>query len=154
VGRPRTPTRLKVVAGTDRADRRNDAEPEPALLNDLEPPEHLHPRSAAVWRQVAPMLRKMLVLTEADVIALEMLCDQIADYRYARQQRGDDFVVESAKGSEMLSQWMVAQAMTSKRAEAFLTKFGLDPVARSRVMVVAQADLFSDAAPTSRFFAK
>ncbi len=153
MGRPKTPTRLKVVAGTDRADRRNDNEPEPALLNDLEPPAHLHERSAAVWRQLAPMLRKMLVLTEADVLALEMLCDQVADYRYARAQRGDDFVVHSSKGSEMLSQWMVAQAMTLKRAEAFMGRFGLDPVARSRVMVDAQPDLFdAGGASTSRFF--
>jgi phage terminase small subunit len=100
------------------------------------------------------MLRKMLVLTEADVLALEMLCDQVADYRYARAQRGDDFVVTSSKGSEMLSQWSVSQAMTLKRAEGFMARFGLDPVSRSRVMVDAQPDLFDTAgASTSRFFA-
>ena len=153
MGRPKTPTRLKVVAGTDRADRRNDHEPEPALLNDLEPPAHLQERSAAVWRQLAPMLRKMMVLTEADVLALEMLCDQVADYRYARAQRGDDFVTHSSKGSEMLSQWMVAQAMTLTRAEAFMGRFGLDPVSRSRVMVDVQPDLFdATGGNTSRFF--
>jgi len=151
----RKPTALKVVGGTDRADRRNGNEPEPALLADLTPPAHLAERSAAVWMQLAPMLRRMQVLTEADVVALEMMCDSIADYRYAREQLGDDFITHSAKGSEMLSQWLVAKQMSSKRAEAFMGKFGMDPAARSRVMVNPQGNLFDDASHqgAGRFFA-
>jgi P27 family predicted phage terminase small subunit len=155
MGRPRKPTALKVVGGTDRADRRNENEPEPALLQDLTPPAHLSPRSAAVWGQLAPMLRKMQVLTEADVISLEMLCDAVGDYRHSRAQLGDDFVATSSKGSEVLSQWLVAQQMNSKRAEAFMGKFGMDPAARTRLMVNPQGDLFdgnAGAAGPARFF--
>lgn len=153
-GRPRTPTALKLVNGTPGKRAVNGAEPEPMLLADLEPPAHLSARSAAVWREVAPMLRHQLqVLTVADVIALEMLCDSVADYRHARQVRGDEFVVTSAKGSEMISQWLVAQQMSSKRAEAFMAKFGMDPVSRSRLMIEPQGDLFGQAGTgTSRFF--
>ena len=91
MSRPRKPTALKLVTGTDRADRANGNEPEPQLLNDLTPPSHLSERSAAVWREVAPMLRRIQVLTEADVISLEMLCDAVADYRLARETRGESF---------------------------------------------------------------
>mgnify|MGYP000122506538 CR=1 FL=1 len=76
MSRPRKPSALKLVAGTDRADRRNGNEPEPMLLNDLKPPKHLEARSAAVWRELAPMLRRNQVLTEADVIALERVFAQ------------------------------------------------------------------------------
>ena len=153
----RKPTALKVVGGTDRADRRNGNEPEPALLEDLAPPAHLCERSAAVWAQLAPMLRRMQVLTVADVIALEMMCDSIADYRHARAELGTDFVTYSSKGSQMIDQWLVAQQMSSKRAEAFMGKFGMDPASRSRVMINPQADLFggdASSASTSpaRFF--
>lgn len=151
-GRPRKPTALKLVAGTERADRRNGAEPEPELLNDLAPPSHLSDRSAAVWRDVAPMLRRLQVLTVADVIALEMLCDAVADYRLARSELGDDFVSMSAKGSEMISQWLVAKQMSSKRAEAFMGKFGMDPASRSRVMVSPQRGLFEQPDGPGRFF--
>lgn len=151
-GRPRKPTALKVVGGTDRADRRNGGEPEPMLLNDLAPPAHLAERSAVVWREVAPMLRRLQVLTEADVIALEMLCDAVADYRLARATLGDDFVTQSAKGSEMISQWLVAKQMSSKRAEAFMGKFGMDPASRSRVMVNPQPGLFDQPDGPGRFF--
>jgi P27 family predicted phage terminase small subunit len=153
MSRPRKPSALKLVQGTARADRTNGAEPEPMLLTDLTPPAHLGERSAAVWNQVAPMLRRIQLLTEADVLALELLCDAVADYRYAREQRGDEFVAISHKGSEMLSQWLVAQMASSKRAEALMSRFGMDPASRSRVMISPQADLFANpAAGTSRFF--
>lgn len=155
-GRNPLPSAVKAMKGTDRADRRNGQEPEPDLLLDLAPPAHLTPESAAVWRQVAPVLQRAKVLTVADVIALEMLCDAVADYRKARAERGDVFVKHSAKGSEMLNQLHVAMAMSSKRAEAFMGKFGMDPVSRSRVLIDPQGDLFGAAdAPatgTARFF--
>jgi P27 family predicted phage terminase small subunit len=152
-GRPKAPTALKLVKGTDRKGRSNGNEPEPMLLNDLKPPKHLAPRSAVVWTSLAPMLRRLQVLTEADVISLEMLCDAVADYRHAREQCGDDFVAISSKGSQMVSQWLVAKQMSSKRAESFMSRFGMDPVSRSKVMVEPQGDLFGAAASgTGRFF--
>ena len=83
-----------------------------------------------------------------------MLCDSVADYRHAREKCGDDFVTYSSKGSQMVSQWLVAKQMSSKRAEAFMAKFGMDPVSRSRVMIEPQGDLFGakDQTGTGRFF--
>jgi P27 family predicted phage terminase small subunit len=155
-GRLPKPSAQKRLEGTDRADRRNGKEPEPDLLLELKPPAHLAADSAVVWTQVAPMLQRVRVLTVADVIALEMLCDAVADYRRARLERGDKFVVITSKGGEMLNQLHVAMAMSSKRAEAFMARFGMDPVSRSRVMIDPQGDLFGKppaAAGTGRFFA-
>ena len=143
MARPTIPTALKLVAGTARADRSNGAEPEPDLVENLAAPAHLEPRSAAVWAELAPMLRKLKLLTVADLISFEMLCDAVADYRFTRVKRGDSFVAHSGKtGSPMLDQWMVANGIASKRAEVFMAKFGMDPVSRSRVMVSTQGDLF------------
>lgn len=157
MSRPRKPSSLKLVTGTDRADRRNDQEPEPALLNDLSPPAHLVPRSAGIWRELAPMLRTMQVLTVADVLALELLCDAVGDYRHARQTVGDNFVASTRTGSQMLNQWVLAAQMAGKRAEAFMGKFGMDPVSRSRVMINPQAELFDPpgiGGAADRFFRK
>jgi P27 family predicted phage terminase small subunit len=103
------------------------------------------------------MLRKAQVLTVADKVAFEILCDAIADYRYVRAKRGDDFVTTSRKtGAEMLDQLLVAQQMLAKRAEGFMSKFGMDPASRSKVMVDPQMGLFgsdnAQPAGTSRFF--
>lgn len=164
MARPRLPAAVKAMAGTDRADRRT-GEVKPPVQFDLTPPAHLEPRSAAVWNEIAPMLRRIGLLTVADLVALEMMCDSVADYRFARSKRGDEMVVRSGKGSEMLSQWMVAQLAASKRAESLMAQFGMDPQSRSKVMANPQGDLFGAAdsaaqAPTpsvppqgaSRFF--
>jgi P27 family predicted phage terminase small subunit len=156
VSRPRKPSALKLVTGTDRADRRNSNEPEPPLLNDLNPPPSLAPESAAVWREVAQKLRDMQVLTVVDTLALEMLCDAVADYRQARQERGGSFTKTSPKGGQMLDQLLVAQQMAGKRAETLMAKFGMDPAARSRVLINLQGDLFGNQQPPAsgpgRFF--
>lgn len=152
MGRPRKPTALHLVNGNPGKRAQNGNEPEPMLLVDLSPPAHLSARSAEVWNQIAPMLRRLQVLTEADVISLEMLCDAVADYRLARAELGDDFVHTTDKGGQMVSQWLVAKQMSSKRAEAFMSKFGMDPVSRSKVMVDPQGDLFPAGTGTQRFF--
>lgn len=159
MSRPPKPSNLKLVAGTARAGRMNGAEPEPDLVEDLAAPAHLEARSRAVWDELAPMLRELKVLTVADLVALEILCDALADYRYARKQRGDRFVGTSPKtGAQMLDQWLVASGMAAKRAEDFMSKFGMDPVSRARVMVSGQRDLFgggdgdTPAAGPGRFF--
>lgn len=157
MSRPPKPSAVKALEGNPGKRGINHAEPEPDLLLDLAPPPHLEDRSASVWNEIAPMLARMKVLTVADRLALEMLCDAVADYRFARDQRGDQFVVRSAKGSDMLNQWLVAQQMSCKRAEPFMAKFGMDPVARSRIIVDLQGDLFAHTSPAGeaspgRFF--
>jgi P27 family predicted phage terminase small subunit len=157
MGRTRKPSALKAIEGNPGHRAPNNKEPEFDLLSDLEPPSHLADRSAAVWRELAWMLRKAQVLTVADKVAFELLCDAIADYRYVREQRGDGFITTSPKtGAEMLDQLLVAQQMLAKRAEGFMAKFGMDPASRSKVMVDPQLGLFGDTpakpAGTARFF--
>lgn len=159
MARPAKPTALKAIEGNRGKRGKNEHEPEFDLLSDLEPPAHLPERSAAVWRELAWMLRKAQVLTVADKIAFELTCDAVADYREARKRRGDNFITTSPKtGAEMLDQMLVAQQMLCKRAEGLLAKFGMDPASRSKVMVDPQMDLFgkpaATAASTSRFFAQ
>jgi len=155
-GRPPKPSALKLVTGNPGKRALNGSEPEPELVLDIEPPARLAERSKAVWREVAPMLRQIKVLTIADLLALEMLCDAVADYRHAREKTGDDFVTWSSKGSQMVSQWLVAQQMSRKSAESLMSRFGMDPVSRSRIMIDPQGDLFgageSAATGTGRFF--
>lgn len=155
MSRPRTPSALKLVKGTQRADRANGHEPEPPVLVDLDPPAHLEAGPAAVWRQLAPALRQALVLTEADVVAFELLCNAVADVRQARQQRAGEFVAYSPKGGQMLHQLLVAEQMLVKRIESLGARFGMDPASRSRLHVDPQSDLFDKppaANGTGRFF--
>lgn len=155
MGRTAKPTALHVVNGNPSKRARGAGEPQPVLVNDLTPPAHLTPASAAVWQELAPMLRRNQVLTEMDVLQLEILCDSIADYRAARAQRGDKFVESTRTGSMMLSQMLLAQQTFAKRAQACMASFGMSPADRTRVLVNPQLSLLDDAADaagTSRFF--
>jgi len=128
------------------------------MLDALAAPAHLDERSAAVWNQLAPMMRKALMLTEADVVAFEMLCNAVADARLARERRGEKFTSMSSKGVQMLDQLLVAEQMLVKRVESLGARFGMDPASRSRLIVDPQLGLFGNDAPppapksTARFF--
>lgn len=73
---PRKPRALKVVAGTDRADR------EPEVVVDLplvdavpDAPDWLpNPHAVKEWNRLAPILHANRLLTEAGTSALAMLC--------------------------------------------------------------------------------
>lgn len=74
-GRPRKPTALHRIHGTDRPDRMNPHEPAPPLAVTERCPSWLRGRARSAWKWVYPRLRDMRVLTEADRDALALLCD-------------------------------------------------------------------------------
>ena len=152
-GRPPKPSALHLVNGTKPAAGSRAHEAEPTLLTAdqaLQPPEHLEPASAEVWRRLAPRLQRARLLTELDLEELEILCDSYADYRLARSQRGGDITTVSPKGNEALSQTAVAAQMFRKAVREGLAAFGMNPSARTRAMTgQAQPGLFDQQAATS-----
>jgi P27 family predicted phage terminase small subunit len=155
-GRPPKPTALKLVEGNRGKRAAPSHEPEPALLNDLTPPAHLPAEAAAVWNELAPKLRRAQLLTELDTLALEWLCVAAAQHRHATAAAGDDKLImrNAETGSLSPSPWLMIQSMSFKRGKLLCDAFGMNPVARSRVMVNPQDDLFSAAAQAGpgRFF--
>lgn len=154
-GRPPKPTALKLIEGNrgKRATPRN--EPDPAYLNDLTPPAHLPVDAAAVWSEIAPALRRALLLTELDKLALEWLCVAAAQHRRAAAEAtSDKMIVRNAEtGSLSPNPWLIIQSMAFKRGNSLATAFGMTPAARARVMVNPQPDLFDKpAAAVDRFF--
>jgi P27 family predicted phage terminase small subunit len=84
MARPTIPTRLKIIKGTAKKCRLNPNEPKPARTIPSAP-AHLSDHAKVVWGSVSTILDRMGVLTEADAIALEALCETVADLRAARQ---------------------------------------------------------------------
>lgn len=144
MGRPPLPSHLHLINGNPGKRARNAREPEPDLLLDLEPPEHLTAEAAKVWRQLAPALRKARLLTVIDAPMLEITCDAIATFRAAAVEtaQGKSVIEVSNSGAKAMSPWAMVKSMAAKQAMAALREFGASPSARSRVMVDPQADLF------------
>lgn len=145
-GRPPKPTAVKLLAGNPGKRAINHNEPEPDLLDDLEPPEHLSADAAAIWTQLAPRLRKAGLLTTIDTLALEWLCVAAAQHRIATRNAGDDKLImhNAETGTFSPSPWLIIQSMAFKRGKAMCDAFGMTPAARSRIMVDPQGDLFGD----------
>lgn len=159
MARPRKPTALKLVQGNPGKRAINGKEPEPGLVDNLEPPAHLPAAAATIWRELAPKLRKSLVLTELDTPLLEMTCTALAMHRLAVEKSADGKVMirNQETGSVSLSPWVMLQSMSFKQGLACLREWGATPAARSRVMVDPQQDLFGKPPPapnsSDRFFA-
>ena len=119
MGRPPTPTALKLLNGSAKHDpqRINKAEPKPAV--GAEPPPFLPRRGPAwtAWQRHASVLTRTRVLTEADADALALGCLALAEYLDARKDQDG---------------WRRADAAW-KRYGAALGWFGLNPSARTRI---------------------
>ena len=135
-GRPRTPTRLKVLRGTARPDRTNPSEPKPKR-DRPRCPAWLSPTAKTVWRKLAGVLDRMRVLTEADGHALELLADAYGEYRAARAvilKEGTTYESDTKHGKIVRTRPEVAIAADAwKRMKAMLVEFGLTPSSRSQV---------------------
>jgi phage terminase small subunit len=121
VGRPPSPTALKVLNGSAAHDpqRLSRSEPKPKL--GAVPPPWLPATGPArkAWKRLEPVLSGMRVLTEADAEALALGCVALADFLEARAD---------TEG------WRRADAAW-KRYLAVLSAFGLTPSSRARVSV-------------------
>lgn len=138
MGRPRKPTALKVVHGTKRKDRQIPNEPKPSGSLSVEPPEWLSDKAEPWWHRVRPILVGMQVATDADPIAVGMLCDALAEYVAARDdvlKEGATYDCTTEKGGTMIrAHPSVAIAADAwRRAKLMLTEFGLTPASRAKV---------------------
>lgn len=164
MSRPTKPTALKVIEGNRGKRGLNKQEPDPDYLEDLTAPAYLSDAAKEVWNEVAPNLRKAMLLTTIDVQTLAMGCNAIAQYRVATQQAGDNLVkskmVESTDGDgpavatgEHVNPWLIVQSMSFKQAMAVFQQFGMSPAARARVAINPQGDLFgSQTGKASQYF--
>lgn len=73
-GRPPKPTALKLIQGTARPDRINKREPKPKAGAPA-CPRHLDQVAKAKWRELAPQLVTLGVLTKVDGDALAAYCE-------------------------------------------------------------------------------
>jgi|GEM_PF-270735 len=88
-GRRPKPTHLKVVTGNPGKRKLNDKEPAP-VREIPSPPAHLTDWGKVAWGKLTVLLDGMGVLTVADTLALERLCDIYADILQLRLTIADE----------------------------------------------------------------
>src|SRR5687768_11847336 len=97
------PSSMKVLKGTERPCRVNKAEPVLPVERTMVP-KWLSERAKEAYRELSDVLVGMQVLTKADRMALEMLCEAYATYRNASefvQQNGFTYPMQTKSGDIM-----------------------------------------------------
>ncbi len=126
-GPPPKPTKLKMLQGNPGKRALNKDEPDPPT-DQIKAPYWVTKKSRWAWNRIAPVLKQMGVLTNADVHSLALLCDAYAEYIQARD------IVES-RGFTYESQVIKAHTKRVVAAtEEDEEKEGFDPLALSIII--------------------
>lgn len=132
-GRKRKPTPLKVIQGTQRADRinHNEPTPEPQIPK---PPEHLHGESLIEWERVSKELYKIGLLSEIDRSALAAYCVVWARWADAEHKlKTEPLVIVSKNGQPFQNPTLGIANRSLDLMRSYLSEFGMTPSSRSRV---------------------
>jgi len=138
-GRRPTPTALKLVTGNPGKRALNKKEPKPAAK--APPcPAHLDSDAKAVWKRLCSLLKKMGVLTEADGLALERLCDCYSDILRCRElieRDGRTYTTLDQNSNTLIKNNPAVNQLRAADSQfkSYLVEFGLTPAARSKVNV-------------------
>jgi len=138
-GRIPVPDSLKMIRGTFRKDRVNKNAPNPAPVRP-KPSKSLNDKERKVWKDLAPMLYDLGVLTEMDVVAVTLLCRDIAMYQECIAILKKEGRVIKMIGSQGQIVRKVNPCYTIQRQLAdsilqMLREFGMTPASRVKIVV-------------------
>lgn len=135
-GRPPKPSHLKLVTGNPGKRKVNKREPKPPR-GVPKMPAGLSASARAAWSRIAPDLERMGVLTVADGVALELMCEAYADWMghaATIAAEGATYETHGQNGRMVRPHPEVAMASDAwRRVQRMLVEFGLTPSSRSKV---------------------
>jgi P27 family predicted phage terminase small subunit len=151
-GRPPSPTRLKVMNGTLRADRINLDEPQPdPRIPDC--PAHLNATAKAVWAELVDVLGGVGLLTAADRGVMTLYCQAFASWLKAKAKVDEQGAVLDFKGKLYRNPWALQANESLLAVMKTGSLLGLDPASRTKLKAFPMPGLGTDQEdPKARFF--
>jgi P27 family predicted phage terminase small subunit len=143
MARPRKPTHLKAVQGTDRPDRANPAEPVASTALPVAP-DYLSSRAVEKFLQLCAILDGMSIASRDDNDALAMLAGliiEIEEDAILLESVGAFYMPSEASGIIRAHPAVSRLSVNRQRAQALLGEFGLTPAARAKVSAGKKADV-------------
>ena len=142
------PTNVKRYNGNPGRRGLSQTEPDPAYLQDLTPPGFLtSERAREVWSYLAPKVADAKLLCEVDVLTFAMVCEALSEFWFAQEQVtqhlmvGGPPVIREEKAYWL--PWITLRDRAAERIEKGIAHFGMSPMARTRIRVQPQTDLFA-----------
>lgn len=100
-----------------------------------EPPEHLHPIAKQLWREHAPELHRISLLTTIDRPMFEMFCQEYAHWRVYEEKAG------SVTPDQAISLgFRKAADRAIEKAKSIAAQFGLEPRSRGAIKTIPLAE--------------
>jgi P27 family predicted phage terminase small subunit len=131
-GPPPVPVELKVLHGNPGHRPLKVPRAKPAPGADC--PVWLSRPAKRQWKQIAPTLQKLGLLTEIDPAALACLCEAIADLKWAIATiRRTGRLTETGNGTMVVHPAAVIKRQALEQIRKFSAEFGLTPATRTRV---------------------
>ena len=139
MGRKKTPTAVKRLAGNPGNRPLNDSEPSPPS-GVPRVPAWLPPSQRKHWKTLAPMLDDMGVLTKADGMLLAMLCGPLTRYIEAleiieAEKGAAKYLTTTDKGAVYQNPMLGVMNVAWVQVVKLSSEFGLTPSSRSSLHV-------------------
>jgi P27 family predicted phage terminase small subunit len=132
-GRNRKPSALRLVHGT-RDKHKNKKEPKPTGTGKC--PAWLNPRAKTVWKNLAPQLELIGLLTDIDGQAFAVYCQSYAELVEAEKELLKNGKTQTTKdGFVRKSPWLSVRDEAHKRMMQIGSQFGFTPASRTRIEV-------------------
>ena len=131
------PTNVKKLEGNPGQRRLNDEEPVPDSSDDLlNPPAWMDDFAKEEWRRLVPMLKRIGILTDADVGVMTAYCQAFSQFRQATETvNKDGLVYKPNEGSNYLQQTphLSIANKAAERMRKLAAELGITPSSRSRI---------------------
>jgi P27 family predicted phage terminase small subunit len=138
-GPPPKPTHLRILQGNPSCRPLNRNEPQPPPVETVDPPDYLSGHSRDEWRRIAPCLRNLRLLTQADVPVLAAYCIAYGRWREAEEAlakfRAEDPVTHGLLVEGRINPLVRISRNAARDCLRYAGEFGLTPAARSRISV-------------------
>ncbi len=139
-GRPPKPTRLKILSGNPGKRPLNTREPKPSSAVPR-CPVWLDAEAKRKWKQLAPELARLGLLTALDGDALAAYCTAWADFRRAAEVlKKEGTIIEKPSGASASHPAVAQQQAALQAMRSFMALFGMDPSSRSKLHVGGQEE--------------
>ena len=135
MGRPATPTAIKLVRGNPGQRKINDAEPTPPPA-ELDAPKSLDGVALEKWNEIVPLLDSMGVFTQADRSTVERYCqifEQWVDVKKHVKENGMTQLTQTGY-SQLTAEGSLFRSLPSDLLK-IEREFGMTAAARSSMKV-------------------
>lgn len=133
MGRPKKPTRLKLLQGNPGKQKLPKNEPNPDVKIP-EPPDFLIDYALNEWNRVTPILERLGLLSDLDVMELAAYCQCVDRWRKAEEKIKDEGMTDTTSNGNVIQSPYVGIANKAMvQMHQFLCQFGMTPASRAGV---------------------